>query len=60
MAAAVYAMVVQESGTNQGLVTAKARLAKQGLTISRQELVSRHVAVNLVMNVCVRPWKVFL
>ena len=52
MAAAVYAVAVQESGTNQELVAAKARLAKQGLTIPRQELVSGHIAVNLVMNVC--------
>ena len=51
MAAAVYAVVVQESSTNQGLVAAKARLAKQGLTIPRQELVSGHMAVNLVTNV---------
>ena len=52
MAAAVFAMVVQESGTNQGLVAAKARLAKQGLTIPQQELVSGHMVVNLVMKVC--------
>ena len=51
VAAAVYAVVVQESSTNQGLVAAKARLAKQGLTIPRQELVSGHMAVNLVTNV---------
>ena len=52
VAAAVFAVVVQESGTNQGLVAAKARLAKRGLTIPRQELVSGHMAVNLGMNVC--------
>ena len=33
------------------LVAAKARLAKQGLTIPRQELVSGHMAVNLLSNV---------
>ena len=33
MAAAMYAVVIQEPGANQGLVAAKARLAKQGLTI---------------------------
>ena len=52
VAPAVFAVVVQESGTNQRLVAAKARLTKQGLTIPRQELVSGHMAVNLVMNVC--------
>ena len=51
VAAAVYAVVIQESGVNQGLVAAKARLAKQGLTIPRLKLVSGHMAVNLVTNV---------
>ena len=51
MAAAVYAVVVQESGVNQGLVAARARLAKSGLTIPRLELVSGHMAVNLLTNV---------
>lgn len=50
VAAAVYAVVVQQSGINQGLVAAKPRLAKQGLTIPRLELVSGHMAVNLVTN----------
>lgn len=50
-AAVVYAVVYQESGTNQGLVAAKARLAKKGLTIPRLELVSAHMAANLVDNV---------
>ena len=36
---------------NQGLVAAKARLAKQGLTIPRLELVSGHMTVNLIDNV---------
>ena len=45
VAAAVYAMVTQPSGINQGLVAAKARLAKQGLTILRLELISRHMVV---------------
>lgn len=49
--AAVYAVVKQPTAANQGLVTAKARLAKQGLTIPRRELVSGHMAVNLVSNV---------
>ena len=51
MAASVYAVVKQSSAINQGLVTAKARLAKQGLTIPRRELVSGHMAVNLLTNV---------
>ena len=49
--AAVYAMVMQVSGVSQGLITAKSRLAKQGLTILRLELVSGHMAVNLAANV---------
>ena len=48
---AIYVVVTQESGVTQGLVAAKSRLAKQGLTIPRLELISRHMAVNLVTNV---------
>ena len=51
VSAAVYAVVTQESGVTQGLVTAKSRLAKQGLTIPRLELVSGHMAANLAVNV---------
>ena len=51
VAAAVFAVVQQESGVRQGLVAAKARLAKQGLTIPRLQLVSGHMAVNLLTNV---------
>ena len=47
VAAAVYAVVVQESGVNQGIVAARARLSKRGLTIPQLELVSGHMAVNL-------------
>lgn len=50
-AAAVYAVVHQASGVNQGLLGAKSRLAKKGLTIPRVELVSAHMAANLVENV---------
>ena len=50
-AAAVYAVVQQPSGTNQGLLAAKSRLAKKGLTIPRLELVSAHMASNLMANV---------
>ena len=49
-AAAVYAVAYQESDTKQGLVAAKARLAKKGLTIPRL-LVVAHMAANLVDNV---------
>ena len=51
VAAAVYAVVKQPTSVNKGLITAKARLAKQGLTIPRCELVSGHMAVNLLSNV---------
>ena len=51
VAAAVYAIVVQEKGVNQGLVASRARLAKKGLTIPWLELVSDHMAVNLLSNV---------
>ena len=50
-AAAVYAVIKQLSSVNQGLVTAKARLAKKGLTIPRRKLISGHLAVNLLSNV---------
>lgn len=50
VATALYAIVTQPSGTNQGLVAAKARLSKQGLTIPRLELVSGHMAVNHIVN----------
>ena len=48
--AAVYAVVRQQSGTTQRLVAAKGRLAKQGLTVPRLELISAHMATNLVTN----------
>lgn len=50
-AAAVYAVVHQASSVNQGLLGAKSRLAKNGLTIPRVELVSAHMAANLAENV---------
>jgi hypothetical protein len=49
--AAVYSVVRQEDGTTQTLVAAKSRLAKKGLTVPRLELVSAHMATNLVTNV---------
>ena len=49
--AAVYAVVKQNWGTSQHLVAAKARLAKQGLSTPRLELISAHMATNLLINV---------
>ena len=46
-----YATVFQETGTSQELLTAKARIAKKGLTIPRLELVAGHMAANVVDNV---------
>ncbi|XP_068707690.1 uncharacterized protein [Montipora foliosa] len=51
LSAAVYAVSHQPSGISQGLVAAKSRLAKKGLTIPRLELVAGHMATNLVHNV---------
>lgn len=50
-AAAVYAVVHQTQGVTQGLVTAKARLAKKELSIPRLELVSGQMAASLLDNV---------
>ena len=51
VAAAAFTVVTQPSGVTQGIVAAKARLAKQGLTIPRLELVACHMATNLANNV---------
>ena len=51
MGAAVHVVVKQESGITPRLVVAKARLAKQGLTIPRLELISAHMVTNLLVNV---------
>jgi hypothetical protein len=51
VAAAVYAVIEQEYGTTQGLVCSKSRIAKRNLAIPRLELVSGHMAANLVTNV---------
>ena len=51
VSAAVYAVVQQDQATTQDLVCAKARLAKQHLTIPRLELLAGHMAVNLVTSV---------
>ena len=47
---AVYAVIQQSCGTTQHLVAARGRLAKQGLTVPRLELISAHMATNLVIN----------
>ena len=49
--AVVYAVIIQDSGISQGLLAAKARLAKKNMSIPRLELVSAHMAANLVANV---------
>ena len=51
VSAVVYAVVQQGETKTQGLVCAKSRLAKQNLPIPRLELVSAHMATNLVSNV---------
>jgi uncharacterized protein YoxC len=51
VSAVVFAVIEQPSGVSQGQVCAKSRLAKEQLTIPRQELVSAHMACNLVHNV---------
>ena len=49
--AVVYAVIHQPSTTNQGLVVSKSRNSKKNLTIRRVELVSEHIASNLIENV---------
>jgi len=44
---AVYAVVRQPSGTTRRLVAAKGRLAKQGLTVPRLELIAAHWPLTL-------------
>ena len=51
VSAAVYAVVEQNSGINQGILVSKSRLAKKGLSIPRQELISGQMAANLIDNV---------
>ena len=49
--AAVYAIVNQPPAISQGLVASKSRISKRDLTIPRLELVSTHMACNLISNV---------
>ena len=44
-------MITQASGVSKGLIAAISRLAKKNLTIPRLQLVSAHMAANLVDNV---------
>ena len=50
VSAETIAIVVQSSGKTQGLLSSKARLAKRGLSMPRQELVSCQMGANLVTN----------
>lgn len=54
VSAALYAVVSQPSGIAVGLVTAKARLAKLGLSIPRLELASARMATHRECQKCVR------
>ena len=49
--AAVYDVVNQPAAISQGLVASKSRISKRDLTIPRLELVSAHMACNLISNV---------
>ena len=51
VSAAVYVVVEQDSGINQGLLVSKSKLAKKGLSIARLELISGQMAANLIDNV---------
>lgn len=46
----VYAIVSQQSGDSVERIAAKSRLAEQGPTIPRLELMSGHMATNLLLN----------
>ncbi len=47
----LYAVVHQDSVISQGLLAAKARLAKKNMSIPRLELISANMEANLVENV---------
>ena len=50
ISATLYVVVKQKSGTTQGLLTAKTRLAKKESTIPRSELVAAHMTLNMIVN----------
>ena len=55
--ATTYLLITQaDDNTCQGILTAKCRLAKKGLTIPRLELVAAHMAANLCANT---KWKAY-
>ena len=51
ISAVVYAVTQQPSGYSVGVIAARSRLAKKDTTIPRLELVSSHMAANLLENV---------
>ena len=49
----MYVVMYQESGIHQGLLAARACLAKKGLTMPRLKLISAHMVANLVDNLTI-------
>ena len=47
----VYAVVNQPSAISQGIEASKSHISKRDLTVPRIELVSMHMACNLISNV---------
>ena len=45
-------MVEHEAGVTKGLLTSKSRISKRSTLIARLELVSGHMAANMVKNLC--------
>jgi chaperonin GroEL (HSP60 family) len=52
--AATIAVIEHSSGVIKGLLTSKSRISKRNTTIARLELVSGHMAANMVKNI-LRP-----
>ena len=50
--AVAVAIVDHEGGVAKGLVTSNSRLSKRNTLIGRLELVSGHMAANMVKNLC--------
>ena len=50
--AVTIAVIEHETGTVKGLLTSKSRISKRNATIPRLELVSGHMAANMVKNLC--------
>ena len=49
--AVAYVVVYQPSSVNQGLIASKSRLSKRDMTIPKLELIVRHMATNLAVNI---------